>query len=118
MRKRPARISNSPRRRGKSETSGQFALTAAEVARAAGVSRSVVSRAFTPGAPIAEKTCAHVHKVARRLGYAPNIIARSLITGRSDLIAVVVNTLSDLRDASFFDVLLAELQTIGKQALI
>ena len=118
MAKRPARISNSPRRRGTSKASGQFALTAAEVARAAGVSRSVVSRAFTPGAPIAEETRAHVHKVARRLGYSPNIIARSLITRRSDLIAVVVNTLSDLRDASFFDVLLAELQTIGKQALI
>ena len=118
MRKQPARISNSPRRRRRSEPSGQFAFTAAEVARAAGVSRSVVSRAFTPGAPIAEETRAHVHKIARRLGYSPNIIARSLITRRSDLIAVVVNTLSDLRDTSFFDVLLAELQAIGKQALI
>jgi DNA-binding LacI/PurR family transcriptional regulator len=118
MRKLPARISTGPLRRGGSATSDQFALTAAEVARAAGVSRSVVSRAFTPGAPIAEKTRARIHKIARRLGYAPNIIARSLITRRSDLIAVVVNTLSDLRDASFFDVLLAELQTIGKQALI
>lgn len=107
-----------PRRRGKGNTSGQFALTAADVARAAGVSRSVVSRAFTSGAPIAEETCTHVQKIARRLGYSPNVIARSLITRRSDLIAVVVNTLADLRDASFFDVLLAELQTIGKQALI
>lgn len=98
--------------------SDRFALTAAEVARVAGVSRSAVSRAFTPGAPIAEKTREHVHKVAERLGYAPNIIARSLITRRSDLIAVVVNTLSDLRDASFFDALLAALQGIGKQALI
>src|SRR5678816_30994 len=113
MRKRPARISNSPRRSDRSATTRQFALTAAEVARAAGVSRSVVSRAFTPGAPIAEATRAHVHKIARRLGYSPNIIARSLITRRSDLIAVVVNTLSDLRDTSFFDVLLAELQAIG-----
>ncbi len=118
MRKQPARPSNSPQGRGPSIAQGQFALTAAEVARAAGVSRSVVSRAFTPGAPIAEKTRVHVQRIARHLGYSPNIIARSLITRRSDLIAVVVNTLSDLRDASFFDALLAELQTIGKQALI
>jgi DNA-binding LacI/PurR family transcriptional regulator len=118
MRKQPSRGASGPRRGGTSAPSGQFALTAAEVARAAGVSRSVVSRAFTPGAPIAESTRAHVRKIARRLGYSPNVIARSLITRRSDLIAVVVNTLSDLRDASFFDVLLAELQTIGKQALI
>jgi DNA-binding LacI/PurR family transcriptional regulator len=118
VRKRPAEISKRGRGGGSRDRPAQFALTAAEVARAAGVSRSVVSRAFTPGAPIAEETRAHVQKIARRLGYSPNIIARSLITRRSDLIAVVVNTLSDLRDASFFDVLLAELQTIGKQALI
>jgi AraC-like DNA-binding protein len=72
MRKQPARVSNNnPRRGGASKASGQFALTAAEVARAAGVSRSVVSRAFTPGAPIAEQTRAYVQKVARRLGYSP-----------------------------------------------
>jgi DNA-binding LacI/PurR family transcriptional regulator len=118
MRTQPGRISKRPRRRGKGDTLRQFPLTAADVARAAGVSRSVVSRAFTPGAPIAEKTRVRVQKIAQRLGYAPNIIARNLITRRSDLIAVVVNTLSDLRDASFFDVLLAELQAIGKQALI
>ena len=59
-----------------------------------------------------------MHTIARRLGYSPNIIARSLITRRSDLVAVIVNTLSDLRDASFFDALFAALQSIGKQALI
>ncbi|MCB1410962.1 MAG: LacI family DNA-binding transcriptional regulator, partial [Rhodobacteraceae bacterium] len=31
-------------------------VTSYDVARAAGVSQSAVSRAFTPGAPIAEKT--------------------------------------------------------------
>ena len=37
---------------------------------------------------------------------------------RSDLSRASANTLSDLRDASFFDALFAALQTIGKQALI
>ena len=112
-------LAQCPRRRGGRSASGQFALTAAEVARAAGVSRSVVSRAFTPGrADRRGDPRAMFRRSRRRLGYSPNIIARSLITRRSDLIAVVVNTLSDLRDASFFDALFAALQTIGKQALI
>jgi DNA-binding LacI/PurR family transcriptional regulator len=117
--KRTAKVSKvRPRTGGGGAQGHRHALTAAEVARAAGVSRSVVSRAFTPGAPIAEQTRNHVQTVARRLGYAPNIIARSLITRRSDLVAVVVNTLSDLRDASFFDAVFAALQEIGKQALV
>jgi DNA-binding LacI/PurR family transcriptional regulator len=115
---KPAARENRPKSGTGSSAAAQFALTAAEVAKAAGVSRSAVSRAFTPGAPIAETTRAHVREVAQRLGYAPNIIARSLITRRSDLVAVVVNTLSDLRDASFFDALIAALQGKGRQALI
>jgi DNA-binding LacI/PurR family transcriptional regulator len=118
MRRTPAKVRDDAGPLDGGGTSDQYALTAADVARAAGVSRSVVSRAFTPGAPIAEETRDRVQAVARRLGYSPNIIARSLITRRSDLVAVVVNTLSDLRDASFFDALFAALQAIGKQALI
>jgi DNA-binding LacI/PurR family transcriptional regulator len=93
-------------------------VTAADVARAAGVSRSVVSRAFTPGAPVAEETRKLILSVASRLGYAPNVLARSLITGRSDLVAVVVNTVADLWDTFFFDKLFQALQAMGKQPLI
>lgn len=44
--------------------------TARDVARAACVSPAAVSRAFTPGAPIAEATRARVLAAAERLGYA------------------------------------------------
>ncbi len=63
--------------------------TATDVARAAGVSQSAVSRAFTPGASIAQETRARVVEAARRLGYRPNAIARSLTTRRSRVIGVV-----------------------------
>lgn len=64
--------------------------TALEVARRAGVSQSAVSRCFTPGASIAPPTRAKVLKAARELGYQPNLVARSLATRRSHLVAVLL----------------------------
>ena len=71
-------------------------VTSTQVARLAGVSQSAVSRSFTPGASIAPKTRAKVLDAARRLGYRPNAIARSLITSRSRIIGVVMAYLENL----------------------
>lgn len=71
-------------------------VTSSEVARRAGVSQSAVSRTFTPGASIAPKTRAKVLAAAKELGYRPNAIARSLITNRSRIIAVVMAYLENL----------------------
>lgn len=71
-------------------------VTSSEVARQAGVSQSAVSRTFTPGASIAPKTRAKVLAAAKELGYRPNAIARSLITSRSRIIAVVMAYLENL----------------------
>ena len=69
-------------------------VTADDVAQAAGVSRAMVSRAFTPGASVSAKKREHVLAVAQALGYRPNLIARGL-TGRSTgLIAVVAGEIS------------------------
>lgn len=65
-------------------------VTSSQVARRAGVSQSAVSRTFTPGASISPKTRAKVMAAAEELGYRPNAIARSLITNRSRIIAVVM----------------------------
>ena len=64
--------------------------TMADVARLAGVSQSMVSRTFTPGASVSAEARARVLEVARHLGYRPNLIARSLITQRSRLIGVAM----------------------------
>lgn len=71
-------------------------VTSSEVARRAGVSQSAVSRTFTPGASIAPKTRAKVLAAAKELGYRPNAIARSLITNKSRIIAVVMAYLENL----------------------
>jgi DNA-binding LacI/PurR family transcriptional regulator len=71
-------------------------VTSSQVAEHAGVSQSAVSRTFTPGASIAPKTRAKVLASAKALGYRPNAIARSLITNRSRIIAVVMAYLENL----------------------
>ena len=93
-------------------------VTAQDVAVIAGVSRSAVSRAFTPGAPVAAETRSRIKTIAAELGYTPNVLARSLITGRSNLVAMVVNSIGDLWDTFFLDRLFQAIQAMGKQPLI
>ncbi|SEP65069.1 transcriptional regulator, LacI family [Devosia sp. YR412] len=71
-------------------------VTSSQVADHAGVSQSAVSRTFTPGASISPKTRQKVLASAKVLGYRPNAIARSLITNRSRIIAVVMAYLENL----------------------
>ncbi|WP_277212819.1 LacI family DNA-binding transcriptional regulator [Isoptericola croceus] len=67
-------------------------VTSADVARAAGVSRTTVSYVLndTPGASVSEATREHVRTTAARLGYAPSAAARTLRRGRSDLVVCVL----------------------------
>ncbi|WP_299842793.1 LacI family DNA-binding transcriptional regulator [uncultured Paracoccus sp.] len=65
-------------------------VTSQDVARLAGVSQSAVSRVFTPGASVSPAMAKKVRAAADQLGYRPNVLARSLITGRSRIIGLVV----------------------------
>ena len=69
--------------------------TSYDVARAAGVSQSAVSRCFAPGGSIAPATRERVMKVAAELGYRPNALAQGLISGRTNLVAVVISALTN-----------------------
>ncbi len=80
-------------------------VTSLDVARLAQVSQSAVSRCFTPGASVSDATRAKVEEAARKLGYRPNAIARSLITRRSRMIGVVMSYL----DNQFYPVVLEKL---------
>jgi len=61
------------------------------VAQRAGVSRSAVSRAFTPGASIAPDTRKKVMEAAAELGYQVNDLARGLLANRSRLVGLVAS---------------------------
>lgn len=65
-------------------------ITAEDVARKAGVSQPTVSRVFTPGARVSPDKVERVREAARELGYQPNTLARSLNTGRSHTIGIVL----------------------------
>ncbi|MGR3469148.1 MAG: LacI family DNA-binding transcriptional regulator [Shimia sp.] len=64
-------------------------VTSRDVAELAGVSQSAVSRVFS-GASASARTATRVRAAAEELGYRPNILARSLITGRSRIVGLVV----------------------------
>ncbi|CZT37061.1 LacI family DNA-binding transcriptional regulator [Rhizobium sp. 9140] len=64
-------------------------VSAQHVAKLAGVSRSAVSRAFTPGASIAEETRRKVMVAAETLGYQVNDLARGLLANKSRLVGLV-----------------------------
>jgi DNA-binding LacI/PurR family transcriptional regulator len=69
-------------------TSGSPTLD--EVARVAGVSRATASRAINGGQRVSPRAQSSVDAAVRSLGYVPNPAARSLVTRRTDSIAVVV----------------------------
>ena len=64
-------------------------VTIKDVARAAGVSTQTVSRVINERSNVAPATRAHVRAVIEELGYAPNIIAKSLSSGRSNTLGVI-----------------------------
>jgi DNA-binding LacI/PurR family transcriptional regulator len=79
--------------------------TSSDVAQRAGVSQSAVSRTFTPGASVSPQTRRRVMEAAEALGYRPNALARSLISGRSRLIGILMASLEN----EYFRVLLERL---------
>src|SRR5690606_3832656 len=66
------------------------AVTILDVARAAGVATSTVSRALTQPGRVSEKMRKHVLNIAVELGYRPNAHARSLSSGRTQSLALVI----------------------------
>ena len=92
--------------------------TAQEVARQAGVSQSAVSRTFTPGASVSSATREKVLAAAAALGYRPNALARSLITRRSRIIALVMNYLDNQFYPQVIEKLSQQLQQEGYHVLM
>lgn len=95
-----------------------MAVTLKDVAKRAGVSRSAVSRTYTEGASVSEKTRAKVEKAANALGYSPNALASSLTTGRTKLIGLVSNNFHNPIFLEVFDRFTKGLQARGLRPLL
>jgi LacI family transcriptional regulator len=66
-----------------------------DIAHEANVSQSTVSRVLNNSPRISEATAQRVKDAMARLGYSPNAAARTLITGRSNLIGLVVSNIAN-----------------------
>jgi len=94
------------------------AITSQHVASKAGVSQSAVSRVFSPGASASPAMTEKVLKAADELGYRPNVLARSLITGKSKIIGVVVAYLENQFYPEALEKLSLSLQAQGYHVLV
>jgi DNA-binding LacI/PurR family transcriptional regulator len=65
--------------------------TLVEVAARAGVSRATVSRVVNGSPRVSPQVRALVQRAIADLGYVPNRAARSLVTRRTDSIALVIS---------------------------
>lgn len=95
-----------------------MAATLKDVALAAGVSRSAVSRTFTEGASVSPQMRRKVEKAARDLGYSPNFLARGLTTRRTRLIGLVSNNFHNPIFLEVFDLFTRGLQDRGLRPLL
>jgi len=97
---------------------GRGFVTAEEVARKAGVSRSAVSRTFTPGGSVSTAVRRKVMKAAQELGYRVNRLAQGLNNDRSNLIGVVGANLGSPFISKQLDLLSIGLLRRGLQCLL
>lgn len=72
-----------------------MAVTIKDIAKAAGVSHTTVSRALRGSHLISAETIKRVQKIALELGYVPNTVARGLKTKRSGALGVIVRRIVD-----------------------
>lgn len=96
----------------------KIAPRAQDVADLANVSQSAVSRTFTPGASVSEETRRKVLAAAKTLGYRPNALARSLITRRSRIVALVMSYLENQFYPLVIEKLSQKLQKEGYHVLM
>jgi DNA-binding LacI/PurR family transcriptional regulator len=92
--------------------------TSYDVARLAGVAQSTVSRCFRADSNISQATRELVRDAARRLGYMPNALARSLITRRSNMVGVIATKYTLRGNPDVIYAIGEALAAAGKQLLL
>ncbi|OEC99257.1 MULTISPECIES: substrate-binding domain-containing protein [Rhizobium] len=93
-------------------------VSAEEVAQRAGVSRSAVSRAFTPGASVSDATRQKILRAAEELGYQVNHLARGLMRNESGIVCLIVSEVATPYRSALLRELTQQLQIVGKVAML
>jgi len=92
--------------------------SAKQVAELAGVSRSAVSRTFTPGASVSEETRKRVISASEKLGYHVNHLARGLLRQSSGIVCLVAADTDTPYMSRMIRMLVRSLQQAGKVAMV
>ncbi len=97
-------------------------ITLAEIAQTAGVSPATVSRVLNGDQRVAQERIEKVNQAVRALGYSPNRAARALATGKTGLIATVIDSNLVVFSDPFWGVITTaisrRLQQSGLQAVL
>jgi DNA-binding LacI/PurR family transcriptional regulator len=86
-------------------------MNIAEIARRANVSTATVSRTLNQSGPVKAATARKVWRVVTQLNYYPNSHARTLVSGRSRLIGLIVSDITN----PFFPELVREFEERASQ---
>ena len=70
-------------------------VTIKDIAKAAGVSHTTVSRALKDNPAISVKTTKRIQQLAQQMGYTPSAVAQSLLSQQTRTIGMVVTTIAD-----------------------
>ena len=85
-------------------------VTLQDIAERSGFSINTVSHALRNKSDISQETCQRIQAIAKEMGYTGNQIARSLRSGRTHVIAVIVSGLSN----PFYSLMAEALQSAAK----
>lgn len=92
-----------------------MSITVIDVAKEAGVSRTTVSNVFSGRAKYSDETREAVLAAAKKLGYKPNLAARSLITNQSRLIGLILPSYVDtntLTNSPFYNIIMDSVYSV------
>src|SRR2546425_6722841 len=105
---------------GRDARRGRTVVTLEDVARAAGVHYSTVSRALDPATVrrVNVDTRKHVQAVAKRMGYQPDMVASGLKRGRTQTVAVIAGDLGNPNIAPVLRGIANGLERAGLMSLI
>jgi LacI family transcriptional regulator len=95
-----------------------MSITVIDVAKEAGVSRTTVSNVFSGKGNYSEETRKSVLTAAKKLGYKPNLAARSLITNQSRLIGMILPSYVDtntLTNSPFYNIIMDSVYSVLRE---
>lgn len=92
--------------------------TQRDIAKRAGVSQAAVSRVMAKKGYVAEDVRRRIEQAAQELGYRPDPVARSLISGKSNIVAIVMANVVNPFFPIALDALTEALRAAGREVLL